>query len=236
MILSDEQMRWCAEHLLGIGYDDDDEDKVQYVHVCETLRGGTKPAALEVGTRTRRKLVRERRSRNAYARLFSRSVSRRGMPIAARGHDGVFSTHIIHKTPADSAHHARLRWTDHEEDRLPNQQRGRACAACTNRLGRYGVHMSTSVRQRHGWRDLAYCRDCCISGAAGRDQERRAQAGMKHRPTQPRSHFVALCRSPRLWFGQGEDYAWPEGDEKPNEITCVDCQRLLVERGCPSAS
>jgi len=211
MILNDEQMRWCAAHLLGIGYDDDDDDKVQHAHLCETIRGGTKPATLDVGTRTRRKLVRERRARNAFARVL----------LLAH-----------HERP----HLIRERWDEHDP-RLPRTVR--ACDCCARRLGHFrfgnGWQQFTSVRQRHGWRDVYYCRDCCATGAAKRDQERRTQAGVGYRPTQPRSKLVTLCRSPRLWFGLGEDYTWPDPGEE-REITCLECLRLLAERGCPSAS
>lgn len=63
--------------------------------------------------------------------------------------------------------------------------------------------------------------------------------------------FEALCRSPRLWFGQGRGFVWPALDHdqhlwawfaKPSpeqvakwsEITCEHCERILIDRGCPA--
>jgi len=40
---------------------------------------------------------------------------------------------------------------------------------------------------------------------------------------------IALCRSPRLWFGQGRGYRWIHRDC----ITCARCIVILAERGCP---
>jgi len=41
MILTTEQQRWCSDHGLGMGYDDDNQDLVQYAHVVE--KTGEKP-------------------------------------------------------------------------------------------------------------------------------------------------------------------------------------------------
>lgn len=49
-------------------------------------------------------------------------------------------------------------------------------------------------------------------------------------PTEMYDITKALCRSERLWFGQGEGYVFTDGW---SEITCERCIELLLEKGCP---
>jgi hypothetical protein len=44
-----------------------------------------------------------------------------------------------------------------------------------------------------------------------------------------RSITQTICCSPRLWFGEGKGYIWSPRDS----VTCEQCIRILVERGCP---
>lgn len=44
MILTKEQQQWCAEQKLGMGYDDDREDLIQFAHVVETTGSAPLPS------------------------------------------------------------------------------------------------------------------------------------------------------------------------------------------------
>lgn len=44
MILTKEQQQWCAEQKLGMGYDDDREDLIQFAHVVETTGSAPFPS------------------------------------------------------------------------------------------------------------------------------------------------------------------------------------------------
>lgn len=220
MILTDEQQRWCTEHHLGWGFDDDAEDKVQYKHVCEFVGGdGDAPRPRLARHVTRRKLARLRRARNAWARRLALTSVRTA-----------YDERLV-----------EIEAPQFVDTALPHRHRP-LCDGCYAWIGGRGHHVMSDVYAGM----LRYCRACCDSGVSERDYERRAAA--KERLKQPLAYepqtSVALCRSPRLWCGSA-DQPWPALDadatveeraklsENWADITCVDCLRTLNERGCP---
>lgn len=236
MMLSEAQQRWCFEHEMGIGYDDDDPELVQYSHVCEWIGGdGDAPRLRLPWHMTRKKLKRIRRVRNAYARLLSRSTGR-SVTVEETSDDGTITTQVIQLTP-ESAHYWRERAKVHPnyEDRFPS--RNPYCDGCLTWVG--SQPHSTVFGNYH--RELRYCMDCVASGHNDVDYERRTTAYAKAKPplAAPPTRSVALCRSPRLWLAH-TDCNWPathrDRPERCAEITCTDCLRILAERGCPMSS
>jgi hypothetical protein len=231
MILSEAQQRWCAEHMLGRGFDDDNPDLVQYTHVCEFVGGdGDAPRPALAKNMTRKKLARVRRARNAWAREISVSTpSHRPKTIYAPDSEtGVVEGFVIEKGPHDTAHYWRGR--DNEEPQfetvLPSERP--LCDGCYAWIG--GQAHSTVFGGYY--RALKYCHDCCDSGANDRDYERR-MVGVRRRQQKlayERQRSVAICRSPRLWCGEAGG-TWRSAYWA--DITCADCLRILRERGCP---
>lgn len=226
MVLTEEQQRWCADKHLGTGFDDDDEDKVQYTHVCEYEGGdGDPPRPVLLENMTRKKRVRIRRALNAW----SRKLSHRSYPNAG---------------PRDeTAHFHREQSREHAsyETKLP--KRALFCDGCL----KWCPHATRHVFARFGNhdRELNYCRDCCMTGVDKRDYERRktTKGAKAQKLAYPRQRTVTLCRSPRLWCGNAGQ-SWPALDDVDAaerarrsaqwaDITCVDCVRILRERGCP---
>jgi len=234
MILTEEQQRWCAEHMCGLGFDDDDEDKVQYTHVCEFVGGdGDAPRPALAKHMTRKKLVRARRARNAWARALACSSG-----FTVRNGD----TGETLKTSRETAHYWRGRENEAPRFDTTLPSRSPLCDGCYSWIG---GHDHSTVFGAYP-RRLKYCRACCASGVNDRDYERRAAAWTARK--QPLAHepqrSVALCRSPRLWIGNA-DAPWPALDTAATvearaerskhwaNITCENCVRILRERGCP---
>lgn len=224
MILTEEQQCWCAERNLFGGFDDDDENKIQYTHVCEYVGGdGDPPRPVRLENMTRKKRVRIRRARNAWSRLRAH----RSYPNAgARDETAHF-------------HREQERLSESQEQRRP--LRSPFCDGCRAWIG------ARRHRSFFGnyYRPLQYCRACSADGTSERDYERRvaAMAARKQPLAYPRQTSAAICRSPRLWCA---GMSWPAcdpdatpeereaGSEKWANITCVDCLRILRERGCPN--